>query len=167
MLMAVDSPLQILTAMITPAVLISASGTLALSTSNRLGRIVDRVRVLSDLLDGEPLPTAKVSEIKRNLYLVQLEHLSRRVVLLQSALTSLYTAISLFVGTSIAVAVLPQAGEVYGWIGVSMGLLGASALLFGSVRLIKETRIAVASTLEEMDYVRGVTERHKREFPVV
>jgi len=34
-------------AMITPAVLISASGTLVLSTGNRLGRIVDRVRVLT------------------------------------------------------------------------------------------------------------------------
>lgn len=37
---------EILGAMITPAVLISASGTLTLSTSNRLGRIVDRARVL-------------------------------------------------------------------------------------------------------------------------
>ena len=33
--------------MITPAVLISASGTLVLSTSNRLTRVVDRVRSLA------------------------------------------------------------------------------------------------------------------------
>lgn len=33
--------------MITPAVLISASGTLVLSTSNRLTRVVDRVRTLA------------------------------------------------------------------------------------------------------------------------
>jgi hypothetical protein len=32
--------LEVLTAMITPAVLISASGTLVLSTSNRLTRVV-------------------------------------------------------------------------------------------------------------------------------
>ena len=38
---------EVLGAMITPAVLISASGTLVLSTSNRLSRVVDRVRVLS------------------------------------------------------------------------------------------------------------------------
>jgi hypothetical protein len=30
--------------MITPALLISASGTLSLSTANRLGRVVDRIR---------------------------------------------------------------------------------------------------------------------------
>lgn len=33
--------------MITPALLISACGTLVLSTSNRLSRVVDRVRVLT------------------------------------------------------------------------------------------------------------------------
>ncbi|MDQ3255654.1 MAG: DUF2721 domain-containing protein, partial [Acidobacteriota bacterium] len=45
---AFSSALAVLTAMITPAVLISACGTLILSTSARLGRVVDRVRVLAD-----------------------------------------------------------------------------------------------------------------------
>ena len=43
--------LRLLSAMITPAVLISACGTLVLSNSLRLGRIVDRVRELSRLLE--------------------------------------------------------------------------------------------------------------------
>jgi hypothetical protein len=38
---------EVLGAMITPAVLISASGVLVLSTSNRVGRTIDRVRVLA------------------------------------------------------------------------------------------------------------------------
>ncbi len=38
---------EVLGAMITPAVLISAGGTLVLSTSNRLSRVVDRVHVLA------------------------------------------------------------------------------------------------------------------------
>jgi len=46
-----SSALTVLTAMITPAVLISACGTMILSTSTRLGRIVDRVRSLSDKLE--------------------------------------------------------------------------------------------------------------------
>ena len=41
------SSLSILSAMITPAVLISACGTLILSTSNRLSRSTDRVRSLT------------------------------------------------------------------------------------------------------------------------
>lgn len=46
-----SSAVAVLTAMITPAVLISACGSMILSTSHRLGRVVDRVRVLSDKLD--------------------------------------------------------------------------------------------------------------------
>ncbi|HET7711316.1 MAG TPA: DUF2721 domain-containing protein, partial [Thermoanaerobaculia bacterium] len=38
------SVLSVLSAMITPAVLILASGSLILTTSNRLTRVVDRVR---------------------------------------------------------------------------------------------------------------------------
>ena len=43
--------LSLLTAMITPAVLISACGTLIFSTSARLARIVDRVRELSQQIE--------------------------------------------------------------------------------------------------------------------
>jgi len=43
-----SSALAVLTAMITPAVLISACGALILSTSTRLGRVTDRVRLLID-----------------------------------------------------------------------------------------------------------------------
>ena len=160
--MPVDSPLQVLTAMITPAVLISASGTLVFSTSNRLGRVIDRVRVLSDFFDGEAGPREKTSEAKRSLLLVQLSQLAQRVQLLQSALTVLYFAISLFVATSIAVAVLTLLTEPYGWVAVTMGLCGASAMLYGSLLLIREARLAVASVLSEMAYVRGVADRHQQ-----
>jgi len=44
-------PVTVLTAMITPAVLISACGSMILSTSSRLGRVVDRVRPLSEKLE--------------------------------------------------------------------------------------------------------------------
>ena len=46
-----SSALSVLTAMITPAVLISACGSLLLSTSTRLGRVVDRVRALAEKLE--------------------------------------------------------------------------------------------------------------------
>src|SRR5262252_5485580 len=42
-------PMTLLSAMITPAVLISACGTLILSTSTRLARIMDRVRELGTI----------------------------------------------------------------------------------------------------------------------
>jgi D-serine deaminase-like pyridoxal phosphate-dependent protein len=47
-----EAAIAVLTAMITPAVLISACGSMILSTSTRLGRVVDRVRSLSDRLES-------------------------------------------------------------------------------------------------------------------
>lgn len=44
--------LSVLSAMITPAVLISACGTLIFSTSTRLARIVDRVRELTRAIES-------------------------------------------------------------------------------------------------------------------
>src|SRR5205814_7986409 len=49
---AVSSTIEFLTAMVTPALLISATGSLVLSTSTRLGRVVDRVRYLEERLSG-------------------------------------------------------------------------------------------------------------------
>lgn len=49
-----EAAIAVLTAMITPAVLISACGSMILSTSTRLGRVVDRVGVLSDQIENMP-----------------------------------------------------------------------------------------------------------------
>lgn len=117
--------------------------------------------MLSDFFDGESATRAAASEAKRSLLLVQLSQLSQRVLLLQTALTAFYFAISLFVATSIAVAVLTLLSEPYGWVAVTLGLLGASTLLYGSLLLIREARVAVDSVLSEMEYVRGIAERHR------
>ncbi len=45
---SLSGALAVLTAMITPALLLSACGTFILSTSVRLGRVVDRIRILSE-----------------------------------------------------------------------------------------------------------------------
>src|SRR5262245_12253585 len=130
---------EVLAAMITPALLISASGTLVLSTSNRLSRVVDRVRVLArdaEQLQVSPslaLEAAAQSQAKRQLIARQVSSLAERAVILRSALAAFYLAIGLLVATSIAVGIMtwlaaPLTGAV-----VSLALLGACALLWGSV----------------------------------
>ncbi len=47
---ALNSTIEFLTAMVTPTLLISATGSLVLSTSTRLGRVIDRVRDLEQRL---------------------------------------------------------------------------------------------------------------------
>lgn len=151
---------EVLGAMITPAVLVSASGVLVLSTSNRVGRTVDRVRTLAAEVErlqssrGNVSALGQTRESKRKFIADQLSQLSDRALLLRSALTALYTAIGLLVATSIMVGVVAILQWRYGQLAVILGLAGASALLYGSLLLIREARLAVRSTLQEVSFAR-------------
>lgn len=151
---------EVLGAMITPALLISASGTLVLSTSNRLSRVVDRVRVLTR--DAEQLssaPSDASTQPKRALIASQLGSLTERALILRSALAALYTAIGLLVATSVGVGILTLVGRGAAWPPIALAILGSCALLYGSVLLVREGRLAIGSTLEEMRYVQDVIRR--------
>ena len=147
---------EVLGAMITPAVLISASGVLVLSTSNRVSRTVDRVRALGAEVERLQVSTesASANEAKRKLLADQLSQLSERAVLLRSAMTALYTAIGLLVGTSILVGIVALLQWRYSSLPVVVGFAGACALLYGSLLLVREARLAVRSTLQEVSFAR-------------
>lgn len=141
--------LQVLTAMITPAVLISASGTLVLSTSNRLSRVVDRVRVLAKEAASLQQASATDAARPRELIVRQVRMLTQRVTFLRTALSVLYAAIGMFIATSIAVGIVSALGVEADWLPVVLALTGAGALLYASALLVREARLAVISTLEE------------------
>jgi hypothetical protein len=157
-----SSSLAVLTAMITPAVLISASGTLILSTSERLGRVVDRVRSLSDRLQelsrGGDIE-AEFLEERRAMLFGQLDMLTSRSRLLQRALTTFYLAVGVFVATSVAIGVVAFSGARFGWIPVAMGLVGAFFLFYGSMLLVFEARLALSTTHAEMDFIWRTSKR--------
>jgi hypothetical protein len=159
---------EVLGGMITPAVLISASGTLALSTTNRLGRIVDRVRDLLKQAEGLPPwnPADEDAQEKRAHIADQIAHQSARIRLLQVAVISLYTAIALLVGSSLGIGLSAVAMGSFAWAPVVLGLLGACALLVAAGLLIRDARLAVRSTLCEMAYIqRMVTRRTGEPLP--
>src|SRR3712207_1252729 len=158
-----SSALTVLTAMITPAVLISACGALILSTSTRLGRVVDRVRSLADRFEemaagGEkdvPLP-----DERRAVIFLQLDRLTSRARLLQRCMTIFYVALCLFVATSVAIGVVAFAGARLTWLPVALGLGGASFLFYGSVLLIFEARLALSTVMAEMDFIWQLSRHH-------
>jgi hypothetical protein len=142
---------EVLSAMITPSVLISALGLLVLSTSNRLSRVVDRVRALGAMVRKmEGKGDLRMMEFIQR----QLKVLSKRAILLRNALTSLYIAITSFVATSILLAVVSVFTVPIGWLAIVTALIGSCVLLYGSVLLISEARHAIASTLQEMNEIR-------------
>lgn len=154
--------LAVLTAMITPAVLISACGALILSTSTRLGRVVDRVRILSEKLEelaDEGHEQLVLVEERRAVIYDQLDKLASRARILQRAMSVFYVALCLFVATSVSIGAVAIIGPRSSLLPVVAGLVGASFLFYGSVILIVEARLALSTIRAEMDFVERLS-RH-------
>ena len=150
------SAIAVLTAMITPAVLISACGSMILSTSARLGRVVDRVRALSDRLEEMTNKAVDATELTERQAVIfkQLDKLTSRARILQRCMVTFYVSLGLFVATSVAIGMVPFTGSPrYNIAPVALGLAGATFLFYGSVLLILEARLALTTIHLEMDYI--------------
>lgn len=154
--MDTDAAIAVLTAMITPAVLISACGSMILSTSSRLGRVVDRVRALSDRLEEMAARNESgPAHLERQASIFQqLDKLTSRARILQRCMVTFYLSLGMFVATSVAIGIVPFTGnQRYNMIPVALGLAGACFLFYGSVLLIHEARLALSTIHGEMDFI--------------
>ena len=152
---ALNSTIEFLTAMVTPALLISATGSLVLSTSTRLGRVVDRVRQLEERLseaiysehkDDIPLYDKRVEVI-----VDLLDKVTSRSRILQRAMGAFYYGLMFFVSTSVSIAVAAIFNS-YRWVPIPIGIIGIMFLFYGSVLMLRETRMAAATVNAEMDF---------------
>ena len=145
---------RILTSMITPAVLISACGTLIFSTSARLGRIFDRVNVMKG--EVEAIITGQISHpVERMKHLRgQIELQRRRAVLIQKAMVYLYTATLLFVASSLAIAVnVAYGSNEQAWIPTLIALSGGLFLFAASGLLLYESRFNLRFVHRSIDFI--------------
>jgi hypothetical protein len=149
----VSNPQSILAAMIVPAVLISACGTLIVSTSMRLARIVDRVRVLSQNIEELSSDETTVDFIEDRVaeFERQLAIHTRRGQLIQRSLTSFYLSLALFVGATVTLAIVSLAHRIE-WLPLVLGIAGTVFLFYSSMLLIAETRLALRSVNFEMAF---------------
>jgi hypothetical protein len=148
-----NNPFGLLTFLVAPAILTNASSIMVLSTSNRFGLAIDRVKAIASDIENrhtEPGPDATV----------RLEHLKRaetRVLLLVRALTSLYLTVGSFVTASLisllgaALFAAHEHGlrQVALVASVCAGLMGFAGLVSGCAILIRESRLALHLLTEE------------------
>jgi hypothetical protein len=159
-----DTTLGVLSAMITPAVMILATSSLILTTTNRLVRIVDRVREM--LPEVEMLARSEhPDESKMAMLFDDLGRATIRARLGQRALAQLYLGLGAFLATSIALGVLTFAKVDAGWMPLLLGGIGVLLLFSASLLLIFESRIALASAYAEMDYIRRIASHLARPKP--
>jgi hypothetical protein len=149
------SSLGILSSMITPAVLILASGSLIMTTSQRLGRVIERVRKIAqefmqlEKKAGEETATTN----KRRILYTLLRKSARRSKLLTRAMTYLYLSLGLFVATSLAIGIVGIAHLQLAWLPTALGMSGAVFLFISSSILIVESRLTYSVVVDEVDYV--------------
>jgi hypothetical protein len=158
-----EPSLGLLTQMLTPAVLISACGTLILSTSMRLARIVDRVRQLGEM--SEQLASGQVRDFLEERVVEvqrQLAVHARRAGLIQWSLTSFYVSLCLLVATMVGIGLTGFVPRLV-WLPTVVGVLGSVVLFYGSVMLIGETRLALKSVLTEMEFATRLGGRRMKE----
>jgi hypothetical protein len=150
-----NSTIEFLTAMITPALLISATGSLVLSTSTRLGRVVDRVRQLiaqlEELILLEDKNKIPLYDKKLEATFRLLDKVTTRARILQKAMRAFYRGLGAFVLTSVSIGVIGILGT-YWWIPIPIGLIGVFFLFHGSLLMLRETRMATDAINTEMDF---------------
>lgn len=148
----VSNPFAVLTAIVAPAILTNASSVLALGTSNRLGRVVDRTRIVAgEVAAGSP------GSPESQAWTSQLTALEARAQMLLKALRLFYAALGLFAASAL-VSVAGSTASFYGLrhlfgaTAILATLTGASAVIglsVGCTLMVHETRLAVQSLTEE------------------
>lgn len=155
---ALNSTIEFLTAMITPALLISATGSLVLSTSTRLGRVIDRVRYLeerlSDLIYTERKDDIPLYDKRIEVIVDLLDKVTSRSRLLQKAMEWFYYGLGAFIlcSVSIAVAAFLSRYAFTKYLPIAIGIFGIMFLFYGSMLMLRETRMATATVNAEMDF---------------
>ena len=143
------NPFAALSLIVAPAIMTNACTVLAMSTSNRLARTADRARELSREIEGtEVVPDEVAARRSRDLGTAE----ARSLHLLR-ALSSVYIAVSGFATAALAsllgatfIAAGPGAITMsLESVAVLAGAIAVASLIYASVLLVRETRLAVAS----------------------
>jgi uncharacterized protein DUF2721 len=152
-----ENPFAILTFIAAPAVFTNASSVLALGTSNRLARVVDRTRQIA-----REIHSADKGDISAKMWVNHLGRMEKRGALLVRAMSFFYGAVGCFAGASLVSimgAVLASSNyrlpfEVITGIGLLAGSTGFVGLVVGCVLLVNETRIALSIIMEEAELAK-------------
>jgi len=159
-----ETDYRTLSMMIAPALFMTATGSLILSSNNRLARIVDRIRVLIDLSDklAQPHNTLDFPELRQVFILTEIQQLHSRTKRIRNATALLYLAFTLFVAASLSIGVDLFIEHRIVAAPTILALGGVCALLWASINLFLETRTATHTVDLEFDYLNRLqAEREK------
>ena len=150
-----DNPFTALTSVVAPAVLTNACSVLALGTSNRIARVVDRVRVVSreiaSLPEGSELCVYWEDQLAG--LRVRAGYLFWSLRLLYASLAAFATAaLVAIIGSALAITNVWTASWLSAALGLVVGSAGVGGLAAGCALMVWEVRMALVQTKKEADY---------------
>ncbi|HTL69978.1 MAG TPA: DUF2721 domain-containing protein [Candidatus Eisenbacteria bacterium] len=149
--------LSVISAIVTPAILILACSSLITATAGRLSRVLERARELTREAEALTEGGKTAEPGKRDFVVSQLRKAATRAKFLQRALAQIYLSLGTLVLTSVS-AGIGTAMHRSTLIVINLAVLTAvGILLYACALLIRESRLAVRSVNAEMDYVLRLT----------
>ena len=154
-----STPFAALSFIAAPAVLTNAASVLALGTSNRFARAVDRARALAQAVESSSGDDSSHVATR----ISQFERAQKRTFLLLSALRLFYAALGSFasasiiavIGASLNTATFHTTISVASGLALACGLSGVICMVWACSLLVRETRLAVDNLSEEAALLRA------------
>ena len=142
--------LGLIQSMVAPAVMISACGLLLLSLTNKVGRIVDRIRDLNteDRRGGPDADTLRRMSIR-----TQIDQLVQRAVYLKNACGLLFLAVTIFVFTSLCIG-LSYFGHFFEFLMLISFVIGLVVVVWAGILAYLEMRMSHQVVIEEVKELR-------------
>lgn len=161
-----NNPFAVLSAVAAPAILTNACSVLALGTSNRIARVVDRTRIVATQRKALAPDSRDHVSLTSQLY-----HLRIRANFLLKALRLFYTALAMFATTALT-AIIGSLVVAYdsiiafhlaSAIGLIVGSAGVCAIVNGCALMARETRLAIFTLTNEYE---GIISSSSPEVPL-
>lgn len=154
------NPFVMLTFIVAPAVLTNACAILAMSTSNRFARAIDRVRELTGKIDkNDETAPAEMKQL-----VVELMISETRALLLVRSLRSFYWSMASFalvalvslLGAALTTVTSNAANLFFLVFVLILGFSAVGGLVYGSLLLLRETQMVVSII---QDRINGIKSR--------
>jgi len=127
--------------------------------------VIDRVRNLADMMENIMQEDRRIELLdeRRAVIFAMVDRQSARAKLLARALVIFYVAAGAFIATSVSIGIISLYGPKFAWVALVLGISGAVLMFFGSMILIFEARMAVASLRLETSFLSKLVDYHSRQ----
>jgi hypothetical protein len=143
---------EMIAAMVTPALLILGSASLVASALVRMGRVVDRARVLTAAIYAGTSDQFGATPSQLRVWLARHAIRARYV---ERSIFLLYAAVVVFIATCLSIALDRGAGQVFSWLPITLAFIGTLLLLWGGAWMVAESRMSGIQISEEITHALG------------